>query len=131
MSAIGANTIRRGVLTLLLASTALPAAEAPPRRDPFAAPALPPPAPAASPRYAGAPPAPPGPPPAPPPVPELRAVLAAGSASLANIDGKLLALGEEVDGYRLIEVGDDSAVLARGRRRLRLQVYEDDKGNNE
>ncbi|GEM_PF-3201073 len=54
--------------------------------------------------------------------PELRAVLQAGDASLANVDGQVLAVGERIRGYRLIQVGERSAVLARGARRLELSL---------
>ncbi len=44
---------------------------------------------------------------------ELRAVLVAGSGSQANINGHIMALGEEVDGYRLTSVSLDGAELRR------------------
>ncbi len=88
---------------LAVASAALVAAEPP--RDPFAGPDL------DAPERADA-----APTPEPEPVvelPRLRGVLLAGPDSLVNIDGEVLALGEEIRGYRLVEVGERSAVLAR------------------
>ena len=49
----------------------------------------------------------------PPWAPVLRAVMVAGAASMANVDGHLLRMGEEVDGYRLVEVTDRRAVFER------------------
>ena len=51
--------------------------------------------------------------PPPPWMPELRAVMVAGSASMANVDGRLVAIGEEVEGHRLVEVTDRRAVFER------------------
>ncbi len=54
---------------------------------------------------------------------ELRAVLAAGDTSLANVDGTLLAIGERHEGYRLVEVGEDGAVFERAGRRWRIALH--------
>ena len=45
-----------------------------------------------------------------------------GARSLARIDGRLVAVGEQVAGYTLREVGPGRAVLARGGRRLVLTM---------
>ncbi len=85
-------------------------------RDPFAVPA----------RILKAMTAPPPPPPAPasaeppapapivePPPPELRAVMVAGSESIANVGGTMLRIGERIDGHRLIDVRPRGAVFQR------------------
>ena len=77
-----------------------------PRYDPFAAPDVLRLAPGAE--------SPAARPPTRPWNPRLRAVLVAGAASLANVDGEVLALGQEVDGYRLVEVRERSAVFHHG-----------------
>ncbi|CAN5168181.1 hypothetical protein BH24PSE2_BH24PSE2_14610 [soil metagenome] len=43
----------------------------------------------------------------------LRATMAAGAHSLANVDGEILKLGDVVEGYRLIAVGEGTAVFAK------------------
>jgi hypothetical protein len=53
---------------------------------------------------------------------ELRATLAAGINSLANINGEIVALGDVFNGYRLIEVGEGSAVFARNGVRYPLSI---------
>lgn len=45
--------------------------------------------------------------------PQLRAVMVAGSASMVNVDGSLVGLGEEVEGHRLVEVTERRAVFER------------------
>ncbi len=50
---------------------------------------------------------------------ELRATVVAGSESMANVDGVIVKMGEELNGYRLVEVGDRRAVFEReGARRI-------------
>jgi hypothetical protein len=44
--------------------------------------------------------------------PRLSSVLSAGDASIAVLDGVLLRLNESVGGYRLVRVGDRSALLS-------------------
>lgn len=45
-------------------------------------------------------------------VPRLTTVLNAGKASIAVLDGVVLRLNESSEGYRLIQVGDRSAMLS-------------------
>ena len=45
--------------------------------------------------------------------PQLRAVMLAGRASVANVEGRLVGLGEEVDGHRLLEVTERRAVFEK------------------
>lgn len=46
--------------------------------------------------------------------PRLRAIVNAGSASLVSVDGTVVALGEQIDGFRLVRVGERSATFAKG-----------------
>jgi hypothetical protein len=55
----------------------------------------------------------------------LRATLAAGDASLANINGRLFHLGDEVSGYRISEINEGSVVLFRNEQLRRLTVRND------
>jgi len=45
---------------------------------------------------------------APPPL-EVRAVLSAGDASLVDVGGRIVRVGDEVDGYRLVAVSEEGA----------------------
>jgi hypothetical protein len=55
----------------------------------------------------------------------LRATLAAGDNSLANINGKLFHLGDEVSGYQISEINEGSVVLFRNEQLRRLTVRDD------
>jgi hypothetical protein len=54
---------------------------------------------------------------------ELRGVVLAGERSLANIGGKVVAIGEEINGYRLIAVNENNVLLDNkgARRELRIR----------
>lgn len=54
--------------------------------------------------------------------PVLRATLVAADTSLADLGGVLLAVGEEIHGYRLLEVRPFEAVFERGGERMVLAV---------
>jgi len=54
--------------------------------------------------------------------PRLTAVLVAGKNSLVNLQGEIIGLGEEKDGYRLIEVRDQQAVFRKGKKRVVLNM---------
>lgn len=41
----------------------------------------------------------------------LRAVMLAGSGSLANIGGTIMGIGEEIEGYRLVSITERNVVL--------------------
>jgi len=45
--------------------------------------------------------------------PRLTAVMVAGRSSLATIDGRILKVGEQVDGVRLVSVRDSEVVVVR------------------
>jgi hypothetical protein len=60
--------------------------------------------------------------------PQLKATLRAGRNSMANVNGKIIKLGETINGYRLIGVGERSAILVKNKQRLQLTIdYEPSK----
>jgi hypothetical protein len=94
--------MKPGVMLLALAMLA-PQAGAQVRRDPFARPASAVTVPAADSTAAPVPVAP----------PRLRAVLFEPGQSLVNIDGRILAVGDSFDDYRIAAIGARSATLIR------------------
>lgn len=54
--------------------------------------------------------------------PILRGVLLAGKASLANVDGQMVAIGETLEGHRLVSISDHRAVFEKDGRRLVLDM---------
>lgn len=54
--------------------------------------------------------------------PRLTAVLVAGKDSLVNLQGEIIRMGEEKDGYRLTEVRDQHAVFRKGKKRVVLTM---------
>ena len=57
----------------------------------------------------------------------LRATMKAGDASMVNIDGAILRIGEEIDGYRLVAVGEGTAVFTRGEIPYVLAIVEEEQ----
>ena len=55
----------------------------------------------------------------------LRATLAAGDSSLANINGELFHVGDEIGGYQLREINEGSVVLFKNEQERRLTVRDD------
>ena len=53
---------------------------------------------------------------------ELRAVLAAGDASLADVGGQIVRVGDEVSGYRLVGVSEEGALFERDGRTLHVPL---------
>jgi hypothetical protein len=103
---------------LLLAAAALATSPAHAGRDPFARPAVPP---AAAPD-AQAPAAEPAAP------PQLRAIMVAPGQALANINGRILAVGEWFGDYRVVRIRERSVTLAtRGGAKTELAL--DQAGN--
>jgi hypothetical protein len=94
--------MKRSVMILALAAMATQAG-AQMRRDPFARPAGAVAAPAADSAAAPVPVAP----------PRLRAVMFEPGKSLVNIDGRILAVGDSFDDYRIAAIGERSATLLR------------------
>lgn len=89
---------------------ALPA-RAEPLRDPFQRPAASrPAAPSATPEKA----------------PRLRALVLGGARSLANIDGHVLAAGEQFSGYTVLRIDARGALLARAGAELLLTMQDKD-----
>ena len=97
--------MKYAILILMLALAADAGAQI--RRDPFALPAsaLAKP-PAATGDADAAPPAPPAP-------PRLRAIMYEPGKSLVNINGRILAVGDSYDGYRIEAIDARSATLTR------------------
>ncbi len=54
--------------------------------------------------------------------PTLVAVMVAGKSSLVNIEGKIIRIGEEIDGYRLIKVRDGEATFSKDHQRVVLRM---------
>ena len=46
---------------------------------------------------------------------ELRATIQAGPYSMVNVGGEILMLGETLDGYRLVQVGETEAIFEKKR----------------
>ena len=55
----------------------------------------------------------------------LKATLLAEGRGLANIDGVVLAPGDEYQGYRLLNVTEEGVVLERDGNRVVLQLYQE------
>ncbi len=60
--------------------------------------------------------------------PELRATMRAGRQSMANIDGRIVRIGEEIDGFRLVKVHErDAFFVKRGLKyHVSMDLDEDD-----
>jgi hypothetical protein len=98
------------MLALLLGASALAQAS----RDPFARPAAPAPAPAEAQAAAAAEPA---------ARPQLRAIMTGSGQALANISGRILAVGEWFGDYRVVRIRERSVTLvARGGARSELAL---------
>ena len=54
--------------------------------------------------------------------PVLRAVIAAGRESLANVDGAIVRIGGKIDGYRLVEVRERDAIFVKDKQRYTLTL---------
>ena len=53
---------------------------------------------------------------------ELRGTMQSARLPMVNLDGEVIALGEQVDGFRLVEVGERSAVFIKGSKRYVLSM---------
>lgn len=56
---------------------------------------------------------------------QLRAVLYSQHAPLVNINGKILAVGEEIEGFLLHEVSEDGAVLVKDEVQIMLSMAQE------
>jgi hypothetical protein len=54
--------------------------------------------------------------------PELRAVIFDRRHPLVNIDGRILGIGESIQGYRLLRVDEREAVLGKDGKHLTLEL---------
>jgi hypothetical protein len=54
--------------------------------------------------------------------PELIAVMVSGKNSLVNLDGVILKIGEEKDGYRFVQAKDHEVVFKKGNKRIVLNM---------
>lgn len=62
--------------------------------------------------------------------PQLRAVVVAGKGSMVNVDGTIVLLGGEVDGFRLVGVEERKAVFTKDGARIEVSIG-GEKGNSE
>ena len=111
---------RAALLLVLAALPRLAAADPTPlRHDPFAIPAAtrPPPAAATATIESAA---------VPLWQPKLRAVVVAGSRSMVSVDGRVVVLGEQIDGFKLVRVEEQRATFAKNGVRVELMM---DGGN--
>ncbi len=53
---------------------------------------------------------------------QLFATLRAGKNSMVNVQGRIVQLGEEIEGYKLVEVNDYSAVFANSKQQVHLSL---------
>lgn len=53
---------------------------------------------------------------------KLQAVMVAGPKSMANVDGVMVRIGDEVHGYRLVEVHEGEAVFERNNTRFTISI---------
>lgn len=58
---------------------------------------------------------------------ELRGTMTAGANSQANIGGVILAVGEEIDGYKLVSVGQREVILDKDGVQKTLSLDADDR----
>ncbi len=56
---------------------------------------------------------------------DLRATMSAGTQSLVNVAGEFYGLGDEIDGYRLLSVGDGKAVFLKNGRKVTMTVLDE------
>jgi len=54
--------------------------------------------------------------------PQIIAVMVSGDNSLVNMDGVILKIGEEKDGYRFVQAKDHEVVFKKGNKRIVLNM---------
>ncbi|MGB0468296.1 MAG: hypothetical protein ACPGF7_12315 [Pontibacterium sp.] len=52
----------------------------------------------------------------------LRGIMVAGDASVINLGGVMLSIGDEVNGLRLVSVSEESALFTQGAKQIRIYV---------
>jgi hypothetical protein len=53
---------------------------------------------------------------------KLLAVMVAGPNSMANVDGVMVRIGDEVNGYRLVDVSERNAVFEKNKTRFSVSL---------
>ena len=61
---------------------------------------------------------------------QLRAIMTAGSESLANVGGKIVGIGEEIEGYRLVTVDHEQAVFSKHGKLITLTLKQEAENAN-
>jgi hypothetical protein len=61
--------------------------------------------------------------------PQLRAVILAGRSSMVNVEGTIVSLGGQIDGFRLTGVEDRKAVFTKDDARVELTMGGDRAGD--
>lgn len=54
--------------------------------------------------------------------PEIKSILFAGADSLVNLNGRIIAVGQEVEGYELLEVAERYAIFRHGEEIMQLSL---------
>ncbi len=62
---------------------------------------------------------------------DLRATMVASDSKLANVGGRTVRPGDDVQGYTLLQVFEDRAVFSRGDKRLTLYTKPDPEEDDE
>lgn len=62
---------------------------------------------------------------------DLRATMVTSSSKLANVDGRTVRPGDDVQGYTLLQVFEDRAIFSRGNKRLTLYTKPDPEEDDE
>jgi hypothetical protein len=57
----------------------------------------------------------------------LRSAVQAGKNSLVNVDGKIIAMGEKLEGYKLVRVGNGEAVFEKNGNQQTLTMEREQK----
>nr|WP_179210281.1 hypothetical protein [Crenothrix polyspora] len=64
-------------------------------------------------------------------IPQLKATLLAGRNSMANVNGKVIKLGETINGYKLIKVGERSAIFVKNKQHKQITIDDETNKQNE
>src|SRR6266704_4576802 len=56
---------------------------------------------------------------------KLQAVMVAGPKSIANVDGTMVRIGDQIYGYRLVEVHERGAVFEKNKARFAVSISRD------
>lgn len=57
----------------------------------------------------------------------LKAILFANDFAMANINGKLIGIGEKIKGYRLLQIDEGESVLTKGGKQIVLTLERNQK----